>query len=188
LEIMRRHFAFLRRESLVRLDAVSSTPTLLDYLRLDERAILRRALTEIDGAASPLAPDRAAAARGWIVRIALEAERKAPSVVAALIAADISGRRPHARPAQRRGHRRGAKDGLRVRLADFRIALFDGPNREVMICRSKAIGEPPLMLAISVFVAIADAIHSWAPGAAGTARRPATPESILHALGALEQH
>jgi hypothetical protein len=50
---MRRHIAFLRRDSLVRLDAVSSTLTLLDYLRLDERAILRKALTEIDGAASP---------------------------------------------------------------------------------------------------------------------------------------
>ena len=36
---MRRHIAFLRRGSVVRLDAVSPTLTLLDYLRLDERAI-----------------------------------------------------------------------------------------------------------------------------------------------------
>jgi xanthine dehydrogenase large subunit len=72
---------------------------------------------------------------------------------------------------------------LRVRPADFRVALFDGPNREAMICRSKAIGEPPLMLAISVFVAIADAIHRWAPGQPARLDAPATPESILHALG-----
>jgi xanthine dehydrogenase small subunit len=36
---MRRHIAFLRRGSAVRLDAVSPTLTLLDYLRLDERAM-----------------------------------------------------------------------------------------------------------------------------------------------------
>ena len=40
----------------------------------------------------------------------------------------------------------------------------DGANREDTIYRSKAVGEPPLMLAISVFAAIADAIHSLAPG------------------------
>ena len=54
--------------------------------------------------------------------------------------------------------------------ADFRVALFDGANREDTIYRSKAVGEPPLMLAISVFCAIADAIHARA-GSAGAARR-----------------
>jgi xanthine dehydrogenase large subunit len=77
---------------------------------------------------------------------------------------------------------------LRVRPADFRVALFHGPNREATIYRSKAIGEPPLMLAISVFAAIADAIHSLAPGQPVRLDAPATPESILHAIGALEQH
>jgi xanthine dehydrogenase large subunit len=72
--------------------------------------------------------------------------------------------------------------------ADFRVALFDGPNREATIYRSKAVGEPPLMLAISVFAAIADAIHSLAPGRPVRLDAPATPESILHAIGALEQH
>ena len=51
------------------------------------------------------------------------------------------------------------------------VALFDGANREDTIYRSKAVGEPPLMLAISVFAAIADAIHSLRPGQAGAARR-----------------
>ncbi len=42
----------------------------------------------------------------------------------------------------------------------FNVALWDGANREDTIYRSKAVGEPPLMLAISVFAAIADAIHA----------------------------
>ena len=40
--------------------------------------------------------------------------------------------------------------------------LADAPNREATIFRSKAVGEPPLMLAISVFLAIRDAIASLA--------------------------
>jgi xanthine dehydrogenase large subunit len=69
--------------------------------------------------------------------------------------------------------------------ADFRVALFDGPNREHTIYRSKAVGEPPLMLAISVFAAIADAIHSLAPGRPVPLDAPATPEAILRAIGAV---
>jgi len=71
--------------------------------------------------------------------------------------------------------------------ADFRIALFDGANREETIYRSKAVGEPPLMLAISVFAAIADALHSLGPGKSVPLDAPATPESILHAVQALTQ-
>src|SRR5262249_38100734 len=71
---------------------------------------------------------------------------------------------------------------------DFRIALFDGPNREDSIYRSKAVGEPPLMLAISVFAAIADAIHALAPGRCVRLDAPATPESILRAIHELTQH
>jgi xanthine dehydrogenase large subunit len=69
--------------------------------------------------------------------------------------------------------------------ADFRAALFDGANREATIYRSKAVGEPPLMLAISVFSAIADAIHSLAPGRPVPLDAPATPEAILRAIGAV---
>ena len=71
---------------------------------------------------------------------------------------------------------------------DFRVALFENANREDTIYRSKAVGEPPLMLAISVFAAIADAIHSLAPGNAVPLDAPATPESILHAVHAVTQH
>jgi len=65
---------------------------------------------------------------------------------------------------------------------DFRVALFDGANREETIYRSKAVGEPPLMLAIAVFAAVADAVHSLAPGRLVPLDAPATPESILHAI------
>jgi xanthine dehydrogenase large subunit len=72
--------------------------------------------------------------------------------------------------------------------ADFRVALFDGANREPTIYRSKAVGEPPLMLAIAVFAAIADAVHSLAPGKPVPLDAPATAESILHAIGQVTQH
>ncbi len=71
---------------------------------------------------------------------------------------------------------------------DFRIALYDSASREDTIYRSKAVGEPPLMLAISVFAAIADAIHSLAPGKRVALDAPATPESILHAIHEVTQH
>lgn len=66
---------------------------------------------------------------------------------------------------------------------DFRIALFDGENLEDSIHKSKAVGEPPFMLGISVFLAIRDAIHA----AVGYKRvpeisAPATPEAILKAI------
>jgi xanthine dehydrogenase large subunit len=69
--------------------------------------------------------------------------------------------------------------------ADFRVALFNNSNREETIYHSKAVGEPPLMLAISVFSAIADALHSLAPGRSVPLDAPATPESILRAVQAV---
>jgi xanthine dehydrogenase large subunit len=69
--------------------------------------------------------------------------------------------------------------------ADLRVALFDGANKEETIYRSKAVGEPPLMLAIAVFAAIADAIHAVHPGRPVRLDAPATPEAILRALQAL---
>jgi xanthine dehydrogenase large subunit len=72
--------------------------------------------------------------------------------------------------------------------ADFRVALFDGANREATIYRSKAVGEPPLMLAIAVFAAVADAIHGLAPDRPVPLDAPATAESILHAVRQMTQH
>jgi xanthine dehydrogenase large subunit len=70
--------------------------------------------------------------------------------------------------------------------AVFNVALFNRPNVQDSIHRSKAVGEPPLLLAFSVFFAIRDAIS-----AAGQHRvdpplqAPATPESVLRAVSAV---
>jgi len=69
--------------------------------------------------------------------------------------------------------------------ADLRIALFTNTNREETIYRSKAVGEPPFMLGISVFAAIADALHGLAPGKIVPLDAPATAESILRTVQAL---
>ena len=61
--------------------------------------------------------------------------------------------------------------------------LEDAPNREPTIFRSKAIGEPPLMLAIAVWLAIRDAVSSLAGHRRLVALdAPATPERILQAV------
>ena len=60
------------------------------------------------------------------------------------------------------------------------------PNVEETIHRSKAVGEPPLMLALSVYHAIRDAVASVADyRAAPVLDAPATPEAILNAVDAL---
>jgi xanthine dehydrogenase large subunit len=61
--------------------------------------------------------------------------------------------------------------------------LESSPNREETIYRSKAVGEPPLMLALSVFHAIRDALADT--GDAGyrpPLQAPATPEAVLSAV------
>ncbi len=69
---------------------------------------------------------------------------------------------------------------------DFRVALWASKgNREATIYRSKAVGEPPLMLATSVFSAITHAVASLKPGAIPPLDAPATPEAILRAVDAM---
>ena len=66
----------------------------------------------------------------------------------------------------------------------WRVELLDGrPNSEETIYRSKAVGEPPLMLAISVLMAIRDAIASCGQSRAlPDLVAPATPEAVLRCL------
>ncbi len=71
------------------------------------------------------------------------------------------------------------------RAPDMRIGLWErGTNLEETIYRSKAVGEPPLMLGISALMALSDAV-----AAAGDYNiypaldAPATPERILAAVG-----
>jgi xanthine dehydrogenase large subunit len=66
---------------------------------------------------------------------------------------------------------------------DFRVDLYEsGGNPADSIYRSKAVGEPPLMLPISVWCAINDAIAGLNPGAAPKLVVPATPEAVLRAI------
>ena len=65
---------------------------------------------------------------------------------------------------------------------DFRVEIMQSAaNVEDTIYRSKAVGEPPLMLALSAFHAIRDAI-ACDSNPMPDLRAPATPESILRAL------
>jgi xanthine dehydrogenase large subunit len=67
----------------------------------------------------------------------------------------------------------------------FRVALYGADNPADTIHRSKAVGEPPLLLAFSVLLAIRDAIASVADHRmAPPLRAPATPEAILDAVDA----
>jgi xanthine dehydrogenase large subunit len=69
----------------------------------------------------------------------------------------------------------------------FNVALYRNDNVEPTVFRSKAVGEPPLLLAFSVLLAIRAAIAAAAPDAADAPRlrAPATPEAILDALDEL---
>jgi xanthine dehydrogenase large subunit len=68
----------------------------------------------------------------------------------------------------------------------FDVAFYGEPNREDTIHRSKAVGEPPLMLALSGFHALRDAIASVASYAlVPQLSAPATPERVLAAIDAL---
>jgi xanthine dehydrogenase large subunit len=65
---------------------------------------------------------------------------------------------------------------------DFRVQLLQkSANREDTIYRSKAVGEPPLMLGISAFHAIRDAISSD-DNPLPDLQAPATPEAVLKAI------
>ena len=63
----------------------------------------------------------------------------------------------------------------------FNVALWDQPNRAETIYRSKAVGEPPLMLGISVLMALSDACAACGPHYPDL-QAPATAEAVLAAV------
>ncbi|MGO2513051.1 xanthine dehydrogenase molybdopterin binding subunit [Marinomonas polaris] len=70
----------------------------------------------------------------------------------------------------------------------FTVKLFDRANSEESVYRSKAVGEPPLMLGISVWCALKDACasvadHKISPPLAV----PATPEAVFYAMQAAKE-
>ena len=67
--------------------------------------------------------------------------------------------------------------------AHFDVRLYGQANPADTVHRSKAVGEPPLLLPFSVFLAIRDAVsavgcHQTCP----PLRAPATPEAVLDAI------
>jgi len=70
--------------------------------------------------------------------------------------------------------------------AAFNVDFFDdAEDADGAVHKSKAVGEPPLMLGIAVFQALQDAVCAACPGAAPRLDAPATPERVLMAI---EEH
>ncbi|MDO5288562.1 MAG: xanthine dehydrogenase molybdopterin binding subunit [Pseudomonadota bacterium] len=73
--------------------------------------------------------------------------------------------------------------------AHLNVRLWPEDNPEDTVFRSKAVGEPPFMLGISVWEAIRQAVaaarcdQGAAPGAPVVMDAPATPERVLGAIG-----
>ena len=65
----------------------------------------------------------------------------------------------------------------------FKVDLWPEPNREDNVFGSKAVGEPPFMLAISVYEALRQAVSSHTPSREPVhMNAPATAEEVLGAL------
>lgn len=71
----------------------------------------------------------------------------------------------------------------------FNVDLYPRPNDEDSIYNAKAVGEPPLMLAMSVWCAIKDAISSLSDYQDDPhLDTPATPERIMQAINQLQEN
>ena len=71
---------------------------------------------------------------------------------------------------------------------EFNVNIFkEGINKEKVVNKAKTTGEPPLMLAMSVFYAIKDAIASVGNyNAIPNIDAPATPERILMSINRIK--
>jgi xanthine dehydrogenase large subunit len=67
----------------------------------------------------------------------------------------------------------------------FNVATFDNKDNVRNVYRSKAVGEPPLMLGIAVWAAVKNALSYAAPGVPIDLQLPATGEEILRCLTSL---
>ena len=69
----------------------------------------------------------------------------------------------------------------------FNVALWDKPNREDAVGKSKAVGEPPFMLGISALMALSNAVAACGDGSVYPALdAPATAERVLMAVQRVE--
>ena len=73
--------------------------------------------------------------------------------------------------------------------AELRIRLLDRADQPSVIGRSKAVGEPPFMLALGVITALRQAVLAFSDAPRGPVelRLPATPESLLRAIEAVRR-
>jgi xanthine dehydrogenase molybdopterin-binding subunit B len=72
--------------------------------------------------------------------------------------------------------------------SDFRVTLFENAAQPGVIHGSKAVGEPPLMLAISVREAMREAVAAFGDGSSEIAlASPATGEAVFAAIAACPQ-
>jgi len=70
----------------------------------------------------------------------------------------------------------------------FHVRLFENAREEGAVYGSKAVGEPPFMLAFSAREAIRDAVAAFGPaGHSVELASPATPEAVFWALRAAQQ-
>src|SRR5207237_830925 len=64
----------------------------------------------------------------------------------------------------------------------FNVDFLDGPDNRMNVCGGKAVGEPPLLMAVAVWAAVKQALTSIAPGRRPHLNLPATNEEILRRL------
>ncbi|MDZ4688421.1 MAG: xanthine dehydrogenase molybdopterin binding subunit [Planctomycetaceae bacterium] len=69
----------------------------------------------------------------------------------------------------------------------FNVDLFPNPDNSVSLKRSKAVGEPPLLLGLSVWAAVKNALSYVAGDATVPLNLPATGEEILRRLTEAER-
>jgi xanthine dehydrogenase large subunit len=70
---------------------------------------------------------------------------------------------------------------------EFHCELFENDDNVRNIARSKAVGEPPLMLALCVWTAVKHALSHAVPDGVMDLRLPATGEEILRHLSSAQQ-
>jgi xanthine dehydrogenase large subunit len=71
---------------------------------------------------------------------------------------------------------------------EFHVALLEHAHEEGAVYGSKAVGEPPLMLAFSVREALREACAAFGPpGVSVELASPATPEAVYWALDRVRQ-
>jgi xanthine dehydrogenase large subunit len=64
----------------------------------------------------------------------------------------------------------------------FNVRFLDNPHNEVSLHRSKAVGEPPLLLGVCVWLAIKNALSYVNGGQIPKLSLPATGERVLLAM------